>query len=161
MRKNAAIAVLLSSDKKQVLLIKRPDIPVWVLPGGGIEPTETPEEAVCREVWEETGFRVKVGHKVAYYTPLNTLAKPTHLFICEIIDGMPRPGCETKEIGFFDIQRLPKTFFIVHRDWLEDALAHQGDTPLQKPITRVTYGEFFKYVCKHPWHVLKFLLTKD
>ncbi|MDN5795538.1 MAG: NUDIX domain-containing protein [Intrasporangium sp.] len=37
----------------------------WGLPGGGLEPGETPAEGVLREVWEETGQRVRLGALVA------------------------------------------------------------------------------------------------
>lgn len=159
MVKSAAIGIIFSEDKKQVLLTKRCDVPVWVLPGGGIEESETPEKAVCREVWEETGLRVEVSRKVAEYTPLNKLSKPTFLFECRKIDGMIRTGCETKEIAYFDVDKLPRDFFIVHHDWLKDALIGSPDV-IKKPIWRVTYKELLKYFCLHPLQVLRFFLTK-
>jgi 8-oxo-dGTP diphosphatase len=158
MEKPAAIGVIFNSAN-QVLLIKRRDVPVWVLPGGGIESQETPEEAACREVWEETGLRVFVKRKVAYYTPLNRLSKPTYLFECVKIDGLIRIGCETKEIAYFDINRLPDSFFIVHQDWLEDTLKNE-QKPINQVIWRVTYIELLKYFCKKPWQVLRYLITK-
>lgn len=33
----------------------------WTMPGGGLEPGEDPEDAVRREVREETGYKVKVS----------------------------------------------------------------------------------------------------
>lgn len=33
----------------------------WTMPGGGLEAGEDPMDAAGREVWEETGFRVRIG----------------------------------------------------------------------------------------------------
>lgn len=47
---------------KQVLLIRRGQEPLkgeWSLPGGAVELGETLEEAICREVLEETGLVVE------------------------------------------------------------------------------------------------------
>ena len=50
-------AVIFQGDK--VLLCRRNDFDVWNLPGGGMEKDESVDEAVIREVKEETGLEVK------------------------------------------------------------------------------------------------------
>lgn len=40
--------------------IRRGDHDFWTLPGGGVEPGETPEQAVVREFKEETGLSTHV-----------------------------------------------------------------------------------------------------
>ena len=55
----AARAIVLDPDDRILLVrFEFPDGTFWATPGGGIEPGETPEEAVRRELAEEAGLTV-------------------------------------------------------------------------------------------------------
>ncbi|MEM6336705.1 MAG: NUDIX domain-containing protein [Bacteroidota bacterium] len=54
-----SVAAVIHDEHGDVLLVKSAAEGRWSLPAGGIEPGETPEEAVCREVAEETGLAVR------------------------------------------------------------------------------------------------------
>lgn len=62
-RKTAAAAVsALVISKRRVLLVRRAHPPLrrqWSLPGGRVEPGETPAAALARELCEETGLRFR------------------------------------------------------------------------------------------------------
>ncbi len=45
---------------KKILLVFHKKLHKWVQPGGHIESNETPEETAIREVYEETGLKVKL-----------------------------------------------------------------------------------------------------
>jgi 8-oxo-dGTP diphosphatase len=49
-------------ENDQILLVRQTyrGQPVWTLPGGGLEPGETPAEAAVRETKEEVNLDVKV-----------------------------------------------------------------------------------------------------
>jgi 8-oxo-dGTP diphosphatase len=62
---NAASVALIDRDK--VLLIQRarkPYFGMWSLPGGRLEPGETPEQAAEQEIMEEVGLRVWRLHPI-------------------------------------------------------------------------------------------------
>jgi 8-oxo-dGTP diphosphatase len=62
---NAASVALIDRDK--VLVIQRarkPYFGLWSLPGGRLEPGETPEQAAEREIMEEVGLRVWRLHPI-------------------------------------------------------------------------------------------------
>lgn len=57
----AAYAVVERRGKLLLTHWRRGHLHGWTLPGGGLEPGEDPEDAVVREVLEETGLEARVG----------------------------------------------------------------------------------------------------
>jgi 8-oxo-dGTP diphosphatase len=155
----AVIGIVFNNERTGVLILKRNDVPVWVLPGGGIDPKESPEKAVIREMFEETGLVVKIERQVGEYTPINRLAHQTYVFECQTIEGQLTTGPETREIGFHKITNLPSTFFFIHSDWLQDALKNSPEV-IKSPLVRITYFELFKYFLKHPILVTRVILSR-
>lgn len=118
----SSIALIFSEDQQSILLVRRADLPVWVLPGGGIDPGESPEEAAIREAFEESGFHIHIQKKAAEYLP-GTRAKATaHVFISSTVGGMARTSEESVDVRFFPLNQLPRDFFIIHKGWVEEIL---------------------------------------
>ncbi len=156
--KQAVYGIVFNEDRTEVLLIKRLDIPVWVLPGGGLDPGELPEAGAVREVLEETGFLSTVVRKVAEYLPVNKMTQFSHLFECCIVSGSARTGAETKDVRFFPLNALPE-LPPPYEGWIRDAAANHR-TVLRKEIEGVSYWVFFKLLVLHPVLVGRYLLTK-
>ena len=150
--------VIFNEAKDHVLLIKRRDIPVWVLPGGGIEQDESPEEAALREAKEETGLEVSLERKVAFYHPVNRLTRRTHFYECTA-DGILQKGPETRDIAFFPINALPSKLVPFYKTWIEDALLFSPEI-IKKKIYKTSYWTFLQYLICHPLLVIQFLLTR-
>lgn len=150
-----AIGIVMDANHEKVLLVKRRDIPIWVLPGGGIEEGEEAELTAIREVEEESGVRTKIQRKVGDYFSVHPLTSPVTTFECRSIGGIPQPSDEASEAHFFPIASLPERLFHLHKEWLIHAL-EKHPHPLRQPITQVTYGKIFLHTLTHPLDVLRY-----
>jgi len=156
---HSVVAIIFREDKQEVLCIQRRDISIWAIPGGVVDPGETPEEAVVREVKEETGLDVVIERKVAEYKPIQIISTITHAFECTPIRGTPKVTNEVIDVGYFPIHKLPQLFFQVHEGWIHEALELHQEI-IKRDLTEVTWIKFIQYILKHPIYFTRFLLAK-
>lgn len=86
------------------LVMRKPFYPegIWRLPTGGVEVGEGVEEALRRELMEETGLEVPHPRPLAHLEYLHpsrqSVVFETHLFLIETPDvAVPQPGDEVME----------------------------------------------------------------
>lgn len=118
-------------DGGTVLLQRRGDDGTWGFPGGAIELGESAEEAVLREVAEETGLRIRVESLLGIYTkyqhiyPNGDVVQPMTVFMrCTRVGGrLSDDDDETEELAFFPLDAVPTLTNQQHRDALSDLRA--------------------------------------
>ena len=128
-------AVIFDTTKNKILLTCRADNSLWCLPGGGIDPGESVVEACAREVWEETGLRVRVGkligvysnpHQLIEYNEGNRFQLVALIFEAEPINGELGISDETTAVGYFSLTEIEDMDLMEHhRVRIKDALVGQ------------------------------------
>ncbi len=99
-----AVCIIIDPRQRAVLLMHRikGGREYMTLPGGKIEPGETPEQACAREALEETGLRVTVGRKARV---LFNLGRVEHYFVAVDFSGEVALGGPERE------ENSPENFY--------------------------------------------------
>jgi 8-oxo-dGTP diphosphatase len=125
-----AVDALIIRDGK-ILLIKRlvkPFKDFWALPGGGIDFDETAEEALHKEVIEETGLKLLSSKFLQVYTdPKRDPKQVITLSYYVEAEGEPKAGDDAKEYQWFELNNLPELGFD-HANIINDYVKHDHKT---------------------------------
>jgi len=110
-----ASSIIFDESRGKILLTKRTDNGRWCLPGGGMDPGESIEEACVREAYEETGLHVKVTRLVGVYTTPDLVVEyadgnviqPVALsFEATVTGGEMGLSDETIDVGYFSVEEM-------------------------------------------------------
>lgn len=112
-----SVTMVVRDDKGRVLLIRNADAPdLWLPPGGGIEPDESPRDAAIREMQEETGLLVEPVRIIGVYGgPEYRVAYPNGdvvsyvmtVFECNVVSGEMAPDHEESlDVRYFSEAEL-------------------------------------------------------
>lgn len=129
-KRTRAVAIILHEGKVLLMHRNRKGFDYYVFPGGGVEAGETVEEAVVREVEEETCLKIRLD-RCLYYHDYND-ESDQYYYLCEYLSGIPKLGEANEKESmrkngqniyepiWVDVCRLKKmlVYPLEIRDWL-------------------------------------------
>jgi len=140
--KTRAVGLLIKDGKILLIHRTREGKEFWVFPGGGKEDDETVEEAVVREIEEESNIKCEI-EKLLYIHKYSNLNHTQYFYLCKYISGVPKLGSfnemqtmkdedQTYKPKWVNIDKLSKILLypLKIRDWIiKDYRTEFKDTP--------------------------------
>lgn len=117
----------------KILLVQERSDERWAMPGGWADLGNAPASVAEREVWEESGYRVKAEKVVAVLDanriePMEFYHAYKIIFLCRLLGGEPQTSYETLAVDFFDPNELPPlSLFRTNETMLQEVFAQVQD----------------------------------
>jgi 8-oxo-dGTP diphosphatase len=137
--RTATAIITYSPDK--ILLIKRRTVPFsgyWALPGGRVDPGETVEQTIVREVKEETGLDMAIVSKIGDYHEQGVQDGVEYdyypaCFLVKTVGGeIKKQESEIEEIKLFSLSEVPEAMAFEHAQMIKDYIAMRSDVDAKK-----------------------------
>jgi ADP-ribose pyrophosphatase len=124
------VAIVALDDADNILLVKQFRKPVekelLEIPAGGIDPGETPEDAVRREMREETGFLPqKVGKMGGFYSSPGFCTEYLYLYLATDLVDSPLQAEDSENISLVRVP-LAEILGLIASDAIVDAKSIAG-----------------------------------
>ena len=112
------VRVIILNEENKMLMVKQhhEGKDIWMVPGGGIEDGESSFEAAEREVFEETGIKVKTDRLIWHVEEVSDRGQRfVNFFMAEIAGGSLKLGMDPefdaehqvlREVGFFSKEEI-------------------------------------------------------
>jgi 8-oxo-dGTP diphosphatase len=135
--KGRTVVAIIEFSKNRILLVKRatkPFVHYWALAGGRVEVSETVEQAMLREVKEETGLDVEIVDKIGEYHEKGSQDGIEYDYYPACFQTIPTGGkikrqeAEIERIKLFGLNRLPKKLAFEHSHMIQDYVLHRKET---------------------------------
>lgn len=108
MKSERACAIVIEEGRILLMHRRKAGIEYYTVPGGKIEPGESPEQACIREVLEETGLTVEI---IREFAVLSNLGRTEHYFCARKLSGelqLGGPEAERQsEANFYEPMWVP------------------------------------------------------
>lgn len=123
------VAGIIEFPDNKILLVKRKTVVFkgyWALPGGKVDPGETVEQSVLREIKEKTGLEVKIVKKIGEYHEIGVQDGIEYdyypaCFLVKPVGGkIRRQKNEIELIRLFEPKEIPKRLAFKNKDMLQD-----------------------------------------
>jgi 8-oxo-dGTP pyrophosphatase MutT (NUDIX family) len=137
--------VTLFNETGRILLVQHADRDIWTLPGGIIEPGESPADAALREVWEETGLLVELASVFGVFGGMDCRHVSNGdraAYIVTVFRGTSSgqdasDGDEISELRFVSSDEL---LAVPHSRWIDRVLGPLFDPPVMAQFQRPSCG---------------------
>jgi ADP-ribose pyrophosphatase YjhB (NUDIX family) len=125
------VGAVVINDKNELLMVRdriHTSRSLYKLPGGMLEPSQSLEEGVVRELWEETGIKGEVIKMVSLLNSHPFTFNKSNMYIVFQLEAL------TTEINVVDTGEIEFALWMP----LEEFFAHEEMSPFQKNMVKAT-----------------------